>query len=427
MANMTTPKKVQFADHLEYLTPPPTVRGGTIDNEVVDDCPDSLADAALATPSSDLGPPIRPYCQQRQEGSGADHVDDTKNSCAALGEKHAHGHDESDDRKPTVIQNWLNRSSSAEQRKARFSCLLAAIWPSNAEFHAARHPLYDDDNDEGYSYDDWIRYKVNGYNPVDDPNYDPIISPAMSTEVWQPKLGDDGIENQEDLSMVSEMRRQHHAVVQAHAQRRDQIIKAGEKAGVKLGQIDMTRIFLGPQIDSSQDECEGDDNEEADQLVAEPTISTKTIAADNAMTVICKPKASHTSSKAGKSKTKRRRRKSDDDATFRYETSGDDEPRQSRKRIKKTMAAISNRTGGWRAHTRSGSKVGGLDGSDDVDISGQTATMGVGTDTASGTTYYFGVGQFIQEPQSTTEREQENTTHDDGILSRLANMLNFST
>ncbi|KAI1258365.1 hypothetical protein F5Y18DRAFT_366155 [Xylariaceae sp. FL1019] len=259
----------------------------------------------------------------------------------------------------------------------------------------------------------------------------------MSTEIWQPEVGDYGIENQEDLGMISEMRRQHHAVAKAHARRRDQVISAGKKAGVKLGQIDMTRVFLGPEIDFSEDECEDGDNDEYDQLsaeLAEPAVSIETIAANNATTMIhSKLKISQTSSKVGKRKIKRRRHKSDDDATVRDDMNSDDmnsddESEPGRKRVKKTLTTNSRPTGQWRARTRSGSTgVGGLDGSDDMSISGKTATSGVGNETASDTTYYFGEGRFTQEPQSMTEHEQENGTGDKGFLHRVAKMLTFST
>ncbi|KAJ3564366.1 hypothetical protein NPX13_g7870 [Xylaria arbuscula] len=116
------------------------------------------------------------------------------------------------------IKDWLKSSKDRAQHKRRFDSLLHSFWPSNDEFNAARHQDYDPE-EHGIWYDDYFKDQWEGGQcPFDNDDYNPLTDPSKSTEVWEPKIGEEGIEDERDLCMVLQARQNHRVLSEAHRQ-----------------------------------------------------------------------------------------------------------------------------------------------------------------------------------------------------------------
>ncbi|KAI1504648.1 hypothetical protein F5X99DRAFT_423489 [Biscogniauxia marginata] len=105
-------------------------------------------------------------------------------------------------------QKYLDKFTDPAERRKRVLNMVHSMYPSNEMFHMARHPFYDPD-EHGY-YDEFITgrmYEGQWYGYEDDNEYED--DPMHSREIWEPNIGDDGIDTQEDLDMVLAMRHTH--------------------------------------------------------------------------------------------------------------------------------------------------------------------------------------------------------------------------
>ncbi|KAI0443335.1 hypothetical protein F4803DRAFT_327798 [Xylaria telfairii] len=170
------------------------------------------------------------------------------------------------------VTAWLDSSADPQQRQKRFHSLLRGLWLSNKEFNEARHPFYDPEEDGSYEFfPDQI---WDGHCPYHDDDYDILADPSRSTEVWQPQIGEEGIENEQDLRMVLKARQEHRDRSKALKNRITDVITAQHRAGVKGADIDMLQVFLGPEIESTL--SDSDSESEESEIKPEPTPLTIT-------------------------------------------------------------------------------------------------------------------------------------------------------
>ncbi|KAI1328305.1 hypothetical protein F5Y16DRAFT_398479 [Xylariaceae sp. FL0255] len=256
-----TPKKVSFSDTVQEMTPPPTVLKDTKLSDAQND--------GLASTTSKKTPVIRllltPKKEQNEEAKAKDQQQ------PSLPEKVILAKEKEGGREKTEIHKWLDTSTSREQRRERFYTLLHATYPNDEEFNCARNPFYDSDNDEGLTHEEWVMFNFwEGPWPFHDDDYDPITNPFFSREVWEPKIGDAGIENETDVRMVLKMREEHEARGAAIKKRKDKVIKAQKKAGVKHSDVDLTRVYFGPdKVDPSEFESYYETETDHDAIATE--------------------------------------------------------------------------------------------------------------------------------------------------------------
>ncbi|KAI0453649.1 hypothetical protein F5B21DRAFT_478771 [Xylaria acuta] len=283
------------------------------------------------------------------------------------------------------VTRWLYGSATPEQRRQRFHSLLHATWPSNDEFNAARHPLYNPEEDGPYEF--FLNQIWDGHCPYDDDDYNPFTDPSKSTEVWQPKIGEEGIEDEKDLRMVLKARQEHRARSEALKKRKADAVNAQLRAGVKYADIDMLQVFLGPEIESgdSDSDCESHsdyDKEEGGKKseppiqmgapststdspfpgkpILQPTITAKGIRVFGGQEPSSgrgRPKGSK--NKKGRKSNKRRRGPNDNpDGTYKYDSNSEDEQPIYRK-AKRGKVAVGKAVDGdlvWQAQTRAAAR-----------------------------------------------------------------------
>ncbi|KAI0109687.1 hypothetical protein GGR51DRAFT_569930 [Nemania sp. FL0031] len=176
------------------------------------------------------------------------------------------------DRPESEVQRWIYSATSTEQRRKRFYAVLHSTYPSNYEFNAMRHPFYDPEEDG--PYDEFIKNEMwDGPCPWNDDDYDPRTDPARSTKVWQPKIGDEGIENEEDRRMVLRARKEHKARSRRFRKCRILFIKSQMDAGVEFANMDTAQVLVGPGIrveySDSSDDDDDDDDDDGEEVVKE--------------------------------------------------------------------------------------------------------------------------------------------------------------
>ncbi|TGJ84123.1 hypothetical protein E0Z10_g4659 [Xylaria hypoxylon] len=317
-----------------------------------------------------------------------------------------HGQPESD------ITQWLYSSKSREQRRQRFDSVLHSLWPSNDEFNAARHPFYDPEKDG--LYDDFIKYQEwDGDCPYDDDDYDPFTDPTRSTEVWQPKIGDEGIEDEHDLRMVLKARREHRArskAIKAYRQRRNQPTSTkhigSDTTRVPLSDSDDSGSDSGSDTDSDSDSGSDDDGvgmkgvepaintEEPSSIttpllkgnsVLQPTISAKGIRVfgdEKPTSGRGRPRGSKNKPKGRKKPTQKKRgHEENPDSTYKYNDDNDDSEDEQPvyKRAKKIKSEFATGDKSWKAQTRAAARRAGyvsMDGSCDADIDSSASSAG---------------------------------------------------
>ncbi|GAW12247.1 hypothetical protein ANO14919_016090 [Xylariales sp. No.14919] len=305
------------------------------------------------------------------------------------------------------IAQWLSSSTSPEQRRRRFNSFLHGLWPSNDEFNAARHPFYDPEEDG--LYEDFIKYEEwEGNCPFDDDDYNPFTDPTRSTEVWQPKIGDEGIEDEYDLRMVLKARREHRA--------RSEALKLYRRQGNQLMSTDrvgseITRALLA-KSDDSDSNSEPDPNSgvesgsdggggvdikgpgpaiktEESSAITNPSLigdsATNPTTPAKRIVVFGDQKPTSGRGRPRGSKDRRKRRRStkkkqaqgrSPDGTYKYNSDSEDE-KPIRKRGKRGRNEASTDDLPWKAQTRAATRRArytGTDGSCDTDIDGFTSS-----------------------------------------------------
>ncbi|RWA14602.1 hypothetical protein EKO27_g527 [Xylaria grammica] len=305
------------------------------------------------------------------------------------------------------IAQWLSSSTSPEQRRRRFNSFLHGLWPSNDEFNAARHPFYDPEEDG--LYEDFIKYEEwDGHCPFDDDDYNPFTDPTRSTEVWQPKVGDEGIEDEYDLRMVLKARREHRA--------RSEALRLYRRQGNQLMSTDrvgseITRALLAESDDSDSNsepdpnsgvESGSDGGGGVDIKGSGPAIKTEESSAITNLSLIGdsatepttpakriivfgdqKPTGGRGRPRGSKDRRKRRRstkkkqaQRHSPDGTYKYNSDSEDE-KPIRKRGKRGRNEASTDDLPWKAQTRAATRRAGYtgtDGSCDTDIDGFTSS-----------------------------------------------------
>ncbi|KAK5628244.1 hypothetical protein RRF57_003959 [Xylaria bambusicola] len=259
------------------------------------------------------------------------------------------------------IKLWMKSSKNQEQRKRRFDSLLHSFWPSNDVFNAARHQDYDP-KDHGW-YDDFIRDQwEDGNYPFDDDDYNPLKDPSKSTEVWEPQIGDEGIEDQYDLLIVLKARQNHRALSNAHRQFRAQ----GE-----YNMLISNESTSGPNHD---DEA-GKKGTMSKVEMGGPSAITSSSAPNNSTiqpaAVFCtlKSKQHHRrrSRKARKSRKGKQDANENPDGTYKYNSESEYE-QPIRKKGKQNKTSTWNDD--WKAQTRAAARrqsCMSLDGNHDTD------------------------------------------------------------
>ncbi|KAI1755111.1 hypothetical protein F4782DRAFT_552263 [Xylaria castorea] len=258
------------------------------------------------------------------------------------------------------VKLWLHNSRTPEERRRRFNSLLHGLWPSNQEFNEAPNPLYNPKEDGPYEF--FLHQMWGGYCPWFGDDYDLLADPSRSKEVWQPKIGEEGIQDDQDLRMVLKARQEHQVRSEAFKKRK-----------AKYGGMNMLQVLLGPESDCASD---SDNKEEGDKIskptvqigaqsattnsplpgkmTLQPTIAAKGIRVFGGQEPSSnrgRPKGSKKRRKANK----RRRRPNDNpNGTYKYDSGSEDE-RPLHKKAKKDKVAAGKTVAGdpvWQAQTR---------------------------------------------------------------------------
>ncbi|KAI1166492.1 hypothetical protein F5B18DRAFT_50409 [Nemania serpens] len=206
-----------------------------------------------------------------------------------------------------------------------------------------------------------------GHCPFDDDDYEPYTDPTRSSEVWQPKIGDEGIKDEHDLEMVLTVRREHKARSERFKKRMKQVIATQFRAGVKPTKIDMTQVLLGPDIESD-DSDSNYKSEEEDGQDLEPTVAMEAPSLNTNPRIrvfgVQEPSNRRGRPRGSKNKKRRGRRgesnKRKRDSTYKYNGDSEDE-QPSRKTGKKRKSATgdANVDGDdlhWKAQTRAAAR-----------------------------------------------------------------------
>ncbi|KAI0815893.1 hypothetical protein GGR55DRAFT_699667 [Xylaria sp. FL0064] len=279
------------------------------------------------------------------------------------------------------VKTWIYASDTREKQRERFLSVLHACYPSNDTFNSARHPFYDPE--EAGDYEDFIKCQEwDGECPLDDDDYNPLTDPTWSTEVWEPKIGDEGIENEQDLHMVLRARREHKA--------RSEALKSQLAQGMSF-----LSVAQEMQLDDSESSSESEKEEKSKDKEAEvctkapsdPSHSTVQPATSAKRVVVFgeEEPSKRRRGQPGKNKKKRRGRKrkrgskANPNDSYRYNSDSEDE-KPAIKRAKgkgkgKEKAAADDTP--WKAQTRAAARRTGnmgMDGCYDIDSDNSTAS-----------------------------------------------------
>lgn len=189
------------------------------------------------------------------------------------------------------------------------------------------------------------------FHDSDDPDWDPCrrrpatyVRRTEKSEVWQPKIGDEGIEDENDLNMVLQARKEHKARASNYEKQEQQFIKNKLGEGVALADIDMSEFLLGPKIELDDD----NDDEKTDQ-------QQETKEASSELTKETKKEKAQTLTPTRK-RNKKRRVSQTIDSTYHYEADIEDEaPAKKRRKIRKGDDDDDDGPA-WKAQTRSAAK-----------------------------------------------------------------------
>ncbi|KAI0004671.1 hypothetical protein F4779DRAFT_599593 [Xylariaceae sp. FL0662B] len=103
---------------------------------------------------------------------------------------------------PIGTKRRLDAFEDREKSRKHFNALTRSLWSRIAEFHSYRHPLYRGIEEDG-DYHDWYKTLMHENSPdLNNVDYDDSNDPHWSKEVYEPKIGDDGIEDQVALDSV---------------------------------------------------------------------------------------------------------------------------------------------------------------------------------------------------------------------------------
>ncbi|KAI0545759.1 hypothetical protein F4679DRAFT_452649 [Xylaria curta] len=296
-------------------------------------------------------------------------------------------------RPQSEVKLWLSSPSNPDERQRRFDIFLHGLWPSNEQFNTARNPLYDPEEDGPYEF--FLHQTWGGHCPWFDDDYDPNTDPSRSNEVWEPKIGEEGIENEQDIRMVLKAREEQRVRSEAFKKRKTQVIAAQERAGIKYGDMDMVQVFLGPEIESNYSDSDWASESEEDDEISKPTvqIGAQSTATDSPLpgkptlqpTIMAKgirvfggqepssgrgrPRGSK-NKKRRKTNNKRRRGLNDNpNSAYKYDSASEDE-QLLYKKAKKGKVTAGSGDSMWKAQTRAAARRAqpvGTDGTCEMD------------------------------------------------------------
>ncbi|KAI1276176.1 hypothetical protein F5Y07DRAFT_408548 [Xylaria sp. FL0933] len=277
------------------------------------------------------------------------------------------------------VKSWIYASDTREKQRERFLSVLHASYPSNDTFNSARHPFYDPEEDG--DYEDFIKCQEwDGECPVDDDDYNPLTDPTWSTEVWEPKIGDEGIENEQDLRMVLRARREHKA--------RSETLKS---------QLARGKSFLSVAQEMQLNDSESSSESEKEENPKDKEVEVKTKAPSDSSHSTIQPAtpakrvvvfgaeepSKRRRGQPGKNKKKRRggkrkrASKANPNDSYKYNSDSEDEkPVLKRVKSKGKGKATADDTP-WKAQTRAAARHAGnmgMDGCYDIDSDNATAS-----------------------------------------------------
>ncbi|KAI1133558.1 hypothetical protein F5Y10DRAFT_259880 [Nemania abortiva] len=447
----TTPKRqVQFTELDQQLTPPHTAVAKERASGVI-----NIHDHGSCLPIRSFKFNTDTNSKTEEENKPREAMTSQNEELEALRKSEGTTHQSNtNDRPESDVQRWIHGATSSEQRRQRFLSVLHSYYPSNDEFNAARNPFYDPEEDG--PYDEWLKYENwEGHCPYDDDDYNPFTDPSKSTEVWQPKIGDEGIENEEDLRMVLKARREHRARSRRFNRRKALYIGSQLDAGVKYQDIDMVQVFVGPEIEGEYDSYSDSDEEED---VEDPKPAAKT-EASSAMTnpqtlggPVLQPiiaakgirifGAHETSWPRGRprgSKNKKRGRRANKrkrgldeknpNSTYKYDADSEDEEpaRKKGKKGKWVLSEAGARDEEWRAQTRAAARRDGhvgMDGNYDEDLDEDSeSSMPTSSDTDCSSHSSDNTAEAIAVSHVAATNESNTPEERRGLLSRFASFL----
>ncbi|KAI0431043.1 hypothetical protein F5Y09DRAFT_341107 [Xylaria sp. FL1042] len=270
-----------------------------------------------------------------------------------------------DDHYENDVKAWIYASDTPEKRRERFYSVLHACYPSNDTFNSARHPFYDSEEDG--DYEDFIKCQEwDGACPLDDDDYNPLTDPTWSTEVWDPKIGDEGIEDELDLRMVLKARQEHKT--------RSDALKSYRARGMSF--LSLAQKIKSDDSDSGSKFDKGEDLEDQEVAVKteapsrqsdsmiQPTTPTKGIVVfgdDKPSKRRRRRRARKNKRATGNNKRKRGSKENPND-TYRYNSDSEDEKpahKRSKGREKEAPGDIP-----WKAQTRAATRRAGNMGTD---------------------------------------------------------------
>ncbi|KAI0861989.1 hypothetical protein F4860DRAFT_513417 [Xylaria cubensis] len=383
MSAPSTPQKQAQPVKLEQLpTPPPTA---VARKETTD-----LATHHFHEP----GPHVRRLTYDAQGTQKVEKVDESSDPTLHDDDsvKQAHTQQLDENGRPlSEVKLWLSSPSNPDERRRRFDIFLHGLWPSNEKFNTARNPLYDPEEDGPYEF--FLHQTWDGHCPWFDDDYDPNTDPSKSNDVWEPKIGEEGIENEQDIRMVLKAREEQRVRSEAFKERKAQVIAVQERAGIKYGDMDMLQVFLGPEIESNDADSDyrsESDNEEGDEISV-PTVQISTQSTTTNSSLPGKPTLQPTitakgirvfggqelsqskgsKNKKGRKAKKRKRPNDNPNSTYKYNSASEDE-KPLYKKAKKGKFAVGPVSGDsmWKAQTRSAARRAqhvGTDGTYEMD------------------------------------------------------------
>ncbi|KAI1074024.1 hypothetical protein F5B20DRAFT_596660 [Whalleya microplaca] len=159
---------------------------------------------------------------------------------------------------PHGTRKWLSSFKDRDERRKHFLALLHCMYPSDEEFNSWRHPFYGGIEEDG-PYDDWYKAQMRkGGVDIDDPNYNDGKGLCLSKEVYEPKIGDEGIEDEVALGFMLKIRA-------ARIEKMDQIRRAREAAHLDEYTDDSVEEDEEEEDEEEEDEEEEDEEEEDEE------------------------------------------------------------------------------------------------------------------------------------------------------------------
>ncbi|KAI1294544.1 hypothetical protein F5Y03DRAFT_399476 [Xylaria venustula] len=342
MGSPVTPKK-QALPGQQPLKPPPSTVASQKENAINDDFSSPIRKLTFDIPTTNHG----------------------------LESDATRKHPEANSQPEDDVKNWIYSAETSERRRERFYAVLHSTYPSNDKFNAARHPFYDPNGDGEYG--DWLKYEMwEGMCPYDDDDYDPFNDPTRDTEVWEPQIGDEGIEDEKDLRMVLRARREHRARSKAL---RKHIDRVKGRVSTTLSDSDPESEYDSEDVETIKTEARPTvaNSLHPSNSMIQPTIPPKGVVVFSGNTPKRRRGRPRKYMKARKTNKRKRGFKENPDDAYKYISDSEDEQHVGKRRKDK----VSSNEMSWKAQTRAAARHSGsmgMDGCYDIDSDSSTST-----------------------------------------------------